>query len=204
MGAYSPAPVVTKELMKDILNRIVYRTIDGLAKEGIDYTGVLYAGVMITKDGPKTLEFNVRFGDPETEAILPRLKSDLVEVMLAASEHKLSRVRTLEWHNQACVCVVCASGGYPGDYEKGKVISGLDEAAKIPGIVVFHSGTNARIINDVGQRQEVEYSTCGGRVLGVTGLGITIKDAIDKTYQGVAKINFDGMQYRRDIGRKAL
>ncbi|MFA5411369.1 MAG: phosphoribosylamine--glycine ligase, partial [Candidatus Omnitrophota bacterium] len=124
MGAYSPAPIVTRELFKEILEKVVYRTIDGLVKEGIDYCGVLYAGIMLTKDGPKTLEFNVRFGDPETQAILPRLKSDLVEVMLAASEQKLNRLRTLDWDTRACVCVVCASGGYPGNYEKGKEIFG--------------------------------------------------------------------------------
>ncbi|MCX5706710.1 MAG: phosphoribosylamine--glycine ligase, partial [Candidatus Omnitrophica bacterium] len=200
MGAYSPAPVVTAELFKEILNKVIYRTIDGLSKEGIDYRGVLYAGIMITKDGPKTLEFNVRFGDPETEVILPRLKSDLVEVMLATSEGKLSRIKSLEWDTRACVCVVCASGGYPGNYEKNKEIFGLDEASKMKDMVVFHAGTKSRIINDVGQRQEIEYLTYGGRVLGVTGLGSSIKEAIDKTYQAVEKINFQGMHYRRDIG----
>ena len=141
MGAYSPAPVVTQGLFKEILEKIVYRTIDGINKEGIEYSGVLYAGVMLTKDGPKTLEFNVRFGDPETQAILPRLNSDLLEVMLAASDQKLSRARSLSWETQACVCVVCASGGYPGDYEKGKEILGLTEAAKIEDVIVFHAGT---------------------------------------------------------------
>lgn len=204
MGAYSPAPIVTKELFKEILDKVIYRTIDGLAKEGIEYRGVLYAGIMLTKDGPKTLEFNVRFGDPETEAILPRLKSDLVEIMLAVSEGKLSRIRPLEWDSRACVCVVCAAGGYPGNYEKGKVINGLDEAEKMKDIVVFHAGTKQRIINDVGQKQEKEYLTNGGRVLGVTGLGNTIKDAIDKTYQAVGKISFEGMHYRKDIGSRAL
>ena len=202
MGAYSPAPVVTKELFNEILEKVIYRTIDGLAKEGIEYKGVLYAGIMITKDGPKTLEFNVRFGDPETEAILPRLKSDLVEVMLAVLEGKLSRFGSLDWDSRACVCVVCASGGYPGNYEKDKLITGLEGLEKMRDINVFHAGTKARIINDVGQRREVEYLTNGGRVLGVTGLGKTIKEAIDNTYQAVGKINFEGMHYRRDIGRK--
>jgi phosphoribosylamine--glycine ligase len=195
MGAYSPAPVVTSALFKEILDKIVYRTIDGLVKEGIDYQGVLYAGVMLTGQGPKALEFNVRFGDPETQAILPRLKSDLVETMLAASDGKLSRVRNLEWEPLACVCVVCASGGYPGNYEKGKEIFGLQEAAKLPGIVVFHAGT---------QLKNNKIVTSGGRVLGVTGLGNTIAEAIDKTYQAVEKINFQGMHYRRDIGKKAV
>ncbi|MCK9433041.1 MAG: phosphoribosylamine--glycine ligase, partial [Candidatus Omnitrophica bacterium] len=116
-GVYSPAPVVTPELFKEIMDRVIYPTIDGLNKEGIDYRGVLYAGIMLTKDGPKTLEFNARFGDPETQAILPRLKSDLLEIMLAASEQQLSRIGGLEWDARACVCVVCAAGGYPWNYE---------------------------------------------------------------------------------------
>jgi len=194
MGAYSPAPVVTPEIFKGILEDIVYKTIDGLVKEGIQYQGVLYTGVMLTKKGPKVLEFNVRFGDPETQAILPRLKSDLVEVMLAISEQKLSRIRALDWDNRACVCVVCASGGYPGNYEKGKEIFGLDEAGKIKDVVVFHAGT---------KRQNNKIISDGGRVLGVTGLGNTIKEAIAKTYQAIEKINFEGMHYRRDIGKKA-
>ncbi|MDD5166959.1 MAG: phosphoribosylamine--glycine ligase [Candidatus Omnitrophica bacterium] len=204
MGAYSPAPVVTQGLFKEILDKIIYRTIDGLAEEGIVYQGVLYAGVMITKDGPKALEFNVRFGDPETEAILPRMKSDLLEVMLATSENKLNKIKGLEWDNRSCVCVVCASGGYPGNYAKEKLISGLEEIDKMKDVVVFHSGTKQRKIYDVGQKTEIEYLTNGGRVLGVTGLGNNIKEAIDKAYQAVAKINFSGMHYRRDIGRRAL
>jgi phosphoribosylamine--glycine ligase len=201
MGAYSPAPVVTPQLFKEILEKIVYRTIDGLSKEGIDYRGILYAGIIITEQGPKTLEFNVRFGDPETQVILPRLKSDLLEAMLAASEQKLSRIRTLDWDNRVCVCVVCASGGYPGNYEKGKEISGLEEVAKMKDkdIVVFHAGTKSLIAN--GKSHIV---TNGGRVLGVTGLGNTIKEAINRTYQAVEKIHFEGMHYRRDIGFKAI
>ena len=198
MGAYSPAPVVTREVFQRILEEIVYRTIDGLLKEGITYTGVLYAGVMLTKDGPKALEFNVRFGDPETQAILPRLKSDLLEVMMATRNRTLSKVIKsggLGWDNRACACVVCASGGYPGDYEKGKEIIGLDEAAKIKDAVVFHAGT---------ARTHDRYVTSGGRVLGVTGLGRTIKDAVAKAYLAVDKIHFEGMQYRRDIGAKAI
>ncbi|MBU1870139.1 MAG: phosphoribosylamine--glycine ligase [Candidatus Omnitrophica bacterium] len=195
MGAYSPAPIVTTELFKDILNTVVYRTIDGLAKEGIEYRGVLYAGIMLTKDGPKTLEFNVRFGDPETQAILPRLKSDLLEVMLAASEQKLNRVRNLEWETRACVCVVCSSGGYPGSYQKGKEIFGLDEASKIKDTVVFHAGTI---------KSQEKYFTSGGRVLGITGLGSTIKEAINTVYQAAGKISFEGIHYRKDIGKRAL
>jgi len=195
MGAYSPASIVTPDILVEVMEKIIYRTIDGLAKEGIGYRGVLYAGVMLTKDGPKTLEFNVRFGDPETEAILPRLKSDLVEVMLATVDGELIKVKNLYWDSRACVCVVCASGGYPGDYAKGKEIRGLDEAEKLKDIVVFHAGT---------RKTGDKIFTSGGRVLGITGLGSTIEDAIDKTYKAVGKINFEGMHYRKDIGAKAI
>ncbi|MBU4251747.1 MAG: phosphoribosylamine--glycine ligase [Candidatus Omnitrophica bacterium] len=195
MGAYSPAPIVTADILKEVLDKIIYRTIDGLAKEGIDYRGVLYAGIMLTKEGPQALEFNVRFGDPETQAILPRLKSDLVEVMLAASVGKLSKIGALKWDSRVCVCVVCSAGGYPGNYSQGQEISGLDSAAKLADVVVFHAGTKK--IKD-------KILTSGGRVLGVTGLGSTIKEAIDKTYQVVGKISFEGMHYRKDIGRRAI
>ncbi|MDD5596136.1 MAG: phosphoribosylamine--glycine ligase [Candidatus Omnitrophica bacterium] len=194
MGAYSPAPVVTAKIFQEIMEKVIQRTIAGLSKEGITYQGVLYAGIMLTDSGPKTLEFNVRFGDPETQAILPRLKSDLLEVMLAVSEESLSRIK-LDWDNRACVCVVCASGGYPGDYTKGKEISGLAEAAKMKDVMVFHAGT---------KKEGDKILTSGGRVLGVTGLGATIKEAIAKTYQAAEKIKFEGMHYRHDIGAKAL
>jgi len=198
MGAYSPAPVVTRPLFQEIMEKIIYRAIDGLLKEGIIYKGVLYAGVMLAKDGPKALEFNVRFGDPETQVILPRLKSDLLETMLAASGqtlHKVIRSGGLSWDNRACACVVCASGGYPGDYRKDKVIIGLDEAAQIKDTMVFHAGTKL---------SQGKCVTSGGRVLGVTGLGRTIKDAVGKAYQAVDKIHFEGMHFRKDIGAKAL
>ena len=195
MGAYSPAPIVTADILKEVMDKIIYRTIDGAAKEGIDYRGVLYAGIMLTKEGPQALEFNVRFGDPETQAILPRLKSDLVEVMLATSVGKLSKIGALEWDRGACVCVVCAAAGYPGNYSQGKEISGLETTAKLADVVVFHAGTKR-----IGDK----FLTSGGRVLGVTGLGPTIKEAINKTYAAVNKINFEGMHYRRDIGAKAI
>lgn len=201
MGAYSPALIVTADILKEIMERIIYRTIEGLVKERIDYRGVLYAGIILTKEGPKTLEFNARFGDPETEAILPRLKSDLVEIMLATSERKLSRVKTLEWDSRACVCVICASAGYPGNYAKDKEIHGLDETAKLDDLIVFHAGTR-ELTNSLTHERTIV--TNGGRVLGVTGLGATIKDAINKTYAAVNKINFEGMHFRRDIGKKAL
>ncbi|MDP1852938.1 MAG: phosphoribosylamine--glycine ligase [Candidatus Omnitrophota bacterium] len=211
MGAYSPAPVVTNELFNEILDKVVYRIIDGLIKEGIDYRGVLYAGIILTKEGPKVLEFNVRFGDPETEAILPRLSSDLVEAMLATADGKLTKFKKfggLNWDSRACVCVVCASGGYPGKYENGKEIFGLDEAAKMKDVVVFHAGTKkspvtSHTLTGTGQ-SPVKYFTNGGRVLGVTGLGNIIKEAVDKTYKAVDKISFEGMNYRKDIGYKAI
>ena len=204
MGAYSPANIVTPGLFKEIMDRIVNPTISALNKEGVKYCGVLYAGVMLTDSGPKALEFNARFGDPETQVILPRLKSDLVEIMLAASEGGLSRIKDLIWDNRYCVCVVLASKGYPGDYEKEKVIFGLDDVSKIKETIVFHSGTKVRKIYDPGQKQELEYLTSGGRVLGVCGLGSTIKDAISKAYQAVGGIGFQGAHYRKDIGFKAL
>ncbi len=195
MGAYSPASIVTPDILVEVMEKIIYRTIDGLAKEGIGYRGVLYAGIMLTKEGPKALEFNVRFGDPETEAILPRLKSDLVEVMLATTEGELIKIKNLFWDSRACVCVVCASGGYPGDYTKDKEIKGLHEVEKLRDVVVFHAGT---------KKVKDKILTNGGRVLGVTGLGATIEVAIAKTYEAVNKINFEGMHFRRDIGSKAL
>jgi phosphoribosylamine---glycine ligase len=199
MGAYSPAPVVTQALFEDIMTNIIRRTLDGLAREGIRYQGILYAGIMLTNDGPKTLEFNARFGDPETEAILPRLNSDIVEVMLACANGQLAKYLKASgrqsWDPRPCVCVVCAAKGYPGEYEKGKIISGLDAAAQMKDVVVFHAGTR----KDGG-----DIVTSGGRVLGVTGLGRTIQDAIALTYKAVDAIRFEGMQYRADIGRKAL
>jgi len=195
MGAYSPASIVTADVLVEVMEKIIYRTIEGLAREGVGYSGVLYAGIMLTKEGPKTLEFNVRFGDPETQVILPRLKSDLAEIMLAATEGELVKVKNLFWDDRPCVCVVCASGGYPGNYTKGKEIKGLHEAEKLKDVVVFHAGTS---------KAGDKILTSGGRVLGVTGLGSTIEDAIHKTYRAVDKISFEGMHFRKDIGSKAL
>ncbi|MCM8766437.1 MAG: phosphoribosylamine--glycine ligase, partial [Candidatus Omnitrophica bacterium] len=208
MGAYSPAPVVNRDLSNKIAEEIIYRIIDGLAKEGIEYQGALYAGLMITKDGPKVLEFNVRFGDPETQAILPLINFDLVELLWATCEGKLTKFKkfvSLDWNDRACVCVVCTAKGYPGEYEKGKIIYGLDKVEEMKDIVVFHAGTKkeedtARINGTQAHR----FVTNGGRVLGVTGLAKTIKEAIDKTYKAIEKIHFEGMHYRRDIGRRAL
>ncbi len=202
MGAYSPAPCVTGAIFQEILETIVHRTIDGLAREGIVYRGVLYAGVMLTAGGPATLEFNVRFGDPETQAILPRLQSDLVEVMLAATEGNLSRYRELSWDTRPCVCVVVASGGYPGDYQQGNEIDGLEAVAGMKGVVVFHAGTKKRAA--AGPQPSAVYVTNGGRVLGVTALGATIKEAQQAAYSAAGKIHFEGMHYRHDIGQRAL
>jgi len=198
MGAYSPAPVVTPALFDEIMKKIVYRTIDGLVKEGITYRGILYAGVMLTKDGPKTLEFNARFGDPETEAILPRMTSDIVEAMLAAASGnlgKFARAGGLAWQTRPCVCVVCAAEGYPGEYKKGLPVSGLDAAGAMQDVMIFHAGT---------KKKDAGIVTGGGRVLCVSALGAAIRDARDKAYQAVGKIHFEGMQYRTDIATKAL
>jgi phosphoribosylamine--glycine ligase len=194
MGAYSPAPVVTQDIHDKIIEQVLKPTIAGMAAEGRAYSSILYAGVMV-KDGElKVLEFNARFGDPETQPLLARLKSDLVPVLLACARGDLSGIE-LEWHDKAAVCVVMAAGGYPGDYTKGQVIEGLDAAADIEDVVVFHAGTSLQ--ND-------KIVTAGGRVLGVTGLGGTVAEAIDRAYQGVKAIHWQDVHYRNDIGRKAL
>ena len=203
MGAYSPAPVVTEEMHKRIMNEIINPFIAGLAKENKFYKGVLYAGIMITKDGPKVLEFNVRFGDPETQAILPRLKTDLVELCFASIEDRIDEIK-LEWKNKASVCVVLASGGYPGDYKKGFEISGLEDALWEGGqdTYIFHAGTKGSQVT--GHRSQVTYVTDGGRVLNVVSLGDNIRQAMDKVYKAVSKIKFEGMHYRKDIAHRAL
>ena len=194
MGAYSPAPVLTEALQKQVMEEVMYPAVAGMAKEGRLYRGILYAGLMLTEAGPKVLEFNCRFGDPETQPILMRLASDLLEALLAASKGSLDKV-TFEWKKEAAVCVVMAAKGYPGDYLKGSEIKGLDEAALLPDTVVFHAGTKER---------DGKVVTSGGRVLGVTALGADIKKAIDNAYKAVALISWEGAQYRKDIGKKAL
>ena len=194
MGAYSPAPVVTPEIYRRINEEILTRMVRGLSAEGIEYKGVLYAGLMITEEGPKVLEFNARFGDPEMQALLPRLENDLVEVMNAVIEGRLSEIE-LRWNPASAVCVVMASGGYPGAYEKGKVITGLDWLPS-DSVHVFHAGTK--------RLEDGRVVTSGGRVLGVTGLGKTIAEAIETTYRAVRRIHFEGAHYRTDIGAKAL
>ncbi len=194
MGAYSPVPGVGNELLERISEKIIRPTIEGMAREGAVFVGVLYAGLMLTEDGPKVLEYNVRFGDPETQVILPRLKDDLLELMLAAIDGKL-KGRTLQVSDQSAVCVVLAAGGYPGPYENGKEISGLAEAGRLPQTKVFHAGT---------RRSDGKMLTAGGRVLGVTAWGGTLADAVKRSYAAVGKISFEKGQYRRDIGAKAL
>ncbi|MBN2307397.1 MAG: phosphoribosylamine--glycine ligase [Candidatus Hydrogenedentes bacterium] len=194
MGAYSPAPVVDDALLDVIHRTILQPCVDGMAEEGAPYKGVLYAGLMITEAGPRVVEFNCRFGDPETQVVLPRLQSDIVPALVACCDGALDSVQ-LEWDSGACVTVVMASGGYPGAYEKGKPITGIDDAEGEPGVVVFHAGTGA-----AGDG----LLTNGGRVLGVTASGAGIPAAIDAAYRAVDCIRFEGAHYRTDIGKKAL
>ena len=194
MGAYSPAPVVDRYLHRRIMNEIMIPTVKAMAAEGRPYKGVLYAGLMIDGDTPRVLEFNGRFGDPEAQPLLMRLKTDLVEIMEAVIDERLDQVR-IEIDPRATVCVVMASGGYPGKYAKGHPIEGLDRAARMRDVMVFHAGTALK---------DGTVVTNGGRVLGVTALGDTIEAAIRKAYRAVGKISWKNVQYRTDIGRKAL
>jgi phosphoribosylamine---glycine ligase len=194
MGAYSPAPVLTPAIHDRVMAEVLRRTVDGMAAEGRPYRGVLYAGLMIDGENIKTLEFNARFGDPECQPLLMRMKSDIVPLLLAVAEGDIGGM-TIEWRDQAAICVVMAAEGYPGDYRRGDEIRGLDAAAKIDDLIVFHAGT---------AQQEGKPVTAGGRVLGVTALGATVKEAIDRAYRGVAAITWKGAHYRRDIGGKAL
>ncbi len=194
MGAYSPAPVVTPEMNEFILEKILKPTVSALRKRGIIYKGVLYAGLMITAKGPKVIEYNCRFGDPETEVVLPRLKTDFVEICLAVAKGELSKIK-IEWDERPTACVVMASHGYPGSYSKGKVIEGLEKAAELPDTYVFHAGT---------AKEDGKIVSNGGRVLCVTGIGDTIEKAIETAYQGVRTIQMDGVHYRKDIGWRAI
>ncbi len=195
MGAYSPAPVVTQKIHDRAMNEIVIPTIEGMKKKGVPFKGVLYVGLMIIDDEyPKVLEYNVRFGDPEAQPILMRMESDLVDALMASIDGKLNEC-DIKYTDEAAVCVVMASGGYPGKYEKGKVIHGLEEVEKMEKVKVFHAGT---------KEVDGKIVTNGGRVLGVTALGGTIKEAIDRAYEAVSKIHWENVHYRRDIGAKAL
>jgi len=194
MGAYSPAPIVTDAMLEEIHRTVLLPCIEGMAKEGRPYKGVLYAGLMLTDTGPKVIEFNCRFGDPETQVVLPRMKTDIVPLMMACCDGSLLG-RQIDWETGACVTVVMASGGYPGSYEKGVRIDGFAEAERECGVNVFHAGTKW-----VGN----ELVTNGGRVLNVTAVAGDVPAAIVKAYEGVKRIHFEGAHYRTDIGRKAL
>lgn len=193
MGAYSPAPVYTEALSEEVNKTIIEPTIAAMAAEGTPFTGILYTGLMLTEKGPRVLEYNVRFGDPETQPIMVRMKSDIVDLFQACLDGTLDQAE-LEWYDEAAVCVIMASGGYPASSEKGVPINGLDDITPEEAIV-FHSGTAVK---------DDQVVTNGGRVLGVTAKDATIKGAIDKAYAAVEKIHFDHMQFRRDIGARAL
>lgn len=194
MGAYSPTPVITDEVEKEILQKVFLPVVKEFKDLGQPFKGFLYAGIMMTQKGFRVLEFNVRLGDPEAQAILPRLENDLLELILASVEERLSEV-TLQWKEEDCVCVVIASGGYPDEYETDKKISGISSARENPDIQVFHAGT---------KRVNGELLTAGGRVLNVVGSGRSMFEALSKTYSAVDKIFFDKMVYRKDIGSHAV
>jgi phosphoribosylamine--glycine ligase len=192
MGAYSPAPVLSDSMLDHVIEAIIVPTIHALNMDDSPYKGLLYAGLMITQKGPKVVEFNCRFGDPETQAVLLRMKSDIVPILIACCDGTLGK-QTIEWDKRPSVCVVMSSQGYPGDYTKNKVISGLDK--KLKDCVVFHSG-----VRKVGE----QYLTNGGRVLGVTALGNDLKNAMENCYRSVEEIGYEGAYYRKDIGKKGL
>jgi phosphoribosylamine--glycine ligase len=194
MGAYSPTPFLSEGQLVEVERKILEPWVRGCAAEGILFKGILYPGIMLTKDGPKVLEFNARFGDPETQVYLTRLENDLVEVLEASVTGTLDKVE-LKWSPMASMCVVMASAGYPGNVVKGKIIRGLDEVAKLPNVKVFHAGTAM-----VGG----QVVTNGGRVLGITALGADLRSARETAYSALERIGFEGAHYRRDIGEKAL
>lgn len=194
MGTYTTPEMLDDQMRDWILHRIVQPTIDGMAAEDKPFRGVLYCGLMMTARGPMVLEYNTRFGDPETQSILMRLDSDISEALIACTEERLSETE-LKWRPGASACVIAASGGYPGGYKTGFPITGLEEAATLPGVAVFHAGTalsDGRIV------------TSGGRVLGVTAVGDDLKQALARAYEAIDKIHFEGMFFRRDIGHRAL
>jgi len=194
MGAYAPAPLMTPALLDEVRRTVLQPAIDGLAAEGAPYIGVLYAGMMLTADGPRTLEFNCRFGDPETQVILPLLDSDLLDVIDACLDGRLAEL-AMRWRAGAAATVVASSEGYPGSYPKGREISGVAGAEALPGVAVFHAGTR---LDEAGQ-----LLTDGGRVLAVTGVGTDLPAALARAYSGIERIHFRGMHFRRDIGVKA-
>ncbi|MGD9518633.1 MAG: phosphoribosylamine--glycine ligase [Armatimonadota bacterium] len=194
MGSYSPVPVLGKATFDYVVNNIMWPTVRALAEEGTPYVGTLYAGCILTANGPELLEYNCRFGDPETQVVLPRLESDLVEILQAAVEGRLREVQP-RWSPRRCVCVVVASRGYPDAYEKGKVITGLDDAEALDDVLIFHAGT--ALCDGL-------MVTSGGRVLGVTALGDTFAAARERAYEAVGRLHFDGMYSRTDIALRAV
>ena len=194
MGAYAPAPLIDKTLYQKIMGRIIHPTIEGLKQEGIKYKGVLYAGLMIKDNEPYVLEFNCRFGDPETQPMTMLMESELLPVLLSSIEGGIEKTQ-IKWKNGYSVCVVLASGGYPGKYKKGKVIRGLEDVEKMEDVYVFHAGT---------KRDKGKIVTNGGRVLGITSYAEEFAVAQKRVYEAVEKIHFEGMHYRKDIGNKAL
>ena len=193
MGTVSPNPYYTDEIAEECMNTIFLPTIEAMNKEGRTFKGCLYFGLMLTPKGPKVIEYNCRFGDPETQVVLPRLKTDIMDIFEAINNETLSDL-DIEWDDRACTCVIMASGGYPKSYPKGIEINGLTDG-QLDGVTVYHAGT---------KRDGDKLVTSGGRVLGVTALSETIEDALAKSYAGVEKIKFDGAHYRKDIGQKAL
>lgn len=193
MGTVSPNPYYTDEIAEECMNTIFLPTIEAMNKEGRTFKGCLYFGLMLTQKGPKVIEYNCRFGDPETQVVLPRLKTDIMDIFDAINNETLSDL-DIEWDDRACTCVIMASGGYPKSYPKGIEINGLTDG-QLDGVTVYHAGT---------KREGDKLVTSGGRVLGVTALGESIEDALAKSYAGVEKIKFDGAHYRKDIGQKAL
>lgn len=194
MGAYSPAPLVTPALMEVIQRTVLQPCVDGMAADGTPYVGVLYAGLMINASGPQVVEFNCRFGDPETQVVLPRLTTDLIDVAEACCRGTLDQI-ALAYTDEPCVAVVMASKGYPGSYPKGLPIAGIADADALDGVTVFHAGT---------RESGGQLVTSGGRVLAVTALGTDLQDALEKAYAGVKAIHFEGAEYRTDIGQKAF
>lgn len=196
MGTYSPAPQFDDSLTDEVVKKVLQPAVDGLNKMGITYKGVLYAGLMVTKDGPKVIEFNARFGDPEAQVVLPRLKTEIMSILIACYQGKLEHI-DIEWHDNACVCVVMASGGYPGDFEIDKVITGIRGTADEMSdrVAIFHAATKL---------QAGKLYTNGGRIIGVVGKGKDISDAREIAYEAIKKIDFEGAHYRTDIGLRAL
>ncbi|CAN5569841.1 phosphoribosylamine--glycine ligase [soil metagenome] len=194
MGAYTPTPVITPAMLTSIEREVFVPIIDGLVREGIEYKGILYAGMMLTSNGPRVLEFNCRFGDPETQPLMMRLKTDIVEVMLAVAEGRLDQIE-LKWDERPAICVVATSKGYPGNYPKGLPITGVDKADALRDVKVFHSGTAMK---------DGQLVTDGGRVLGVTAIGRDIAEARRRAYEAMKLIHFEGMHYRTDIAHQAV